>query len=510
LTPERFPDVNPSVAVPLEDSEPPLVLSIDIGSSSVRVALFDRTARVVDGSLISQSYAWDSPEPGAAEVHPDKIVELVFEGIDHVLAEIETVTAKISAVTVSTLVSSVLGVDKSLRPVTPAYVYADTRSDEDARSLRQEVIEAEWHDRTGCRIHSSYLPARFRWLARTRPHYATQVRRWMSIGEYFFLRLFGRTRASISVASWTGLLDRRRLVWDEETIRRLPVRMDQLSPLADFSEPLVGLGAPWNQRWPRLADVPWYPAMGDGATANVGSGCTNKRRIAISLGTSAALRVVTEDPIERLPAGLWCYRVDRRRALPGGALTDGGSMYSWLRHVLRLGDDKLVDEELAKLEPDAHGLTILPFLAGERSLGWAVNASGSIHGITSRTSSIQILQAGLEAIALRLAMIYQELVDLIGEADRVVASGGAIARSPVWARMIADSIGKSVFVCSMEQTSARGGAILAVEALGVVDGLDEFTDLPGSTFEPDLRRHERYRAALERQRSLYDALIGPA
>src|SRR5207247_2845123 len=129
------------------------------------------------------------------------------------------------------LVSNLLGVDKTGRAVTPLTTYADTRASGEVARLRAECDEAAVRDRTGCHFHPSYLPARFRWLARAHPDLFHQVARWVSIGEYLELQLFGEAAASYSVASWTGLLDRRRLVWDEPLLAVLPVGASQLSPL---------------------------------------------------------------------------------------------------------------------------------------------------------------------------------------------------------------------------------------------------------------------------------------
>ena len=63
---------------------------------------------------------------------------------------------------------------------------------------------------------------------------------------------------------------------------------------------------------------------------------------------------------------------------------------------------------MAECVPDGHGLTVLPLLAGERAPGWRADASGTIHGIGRHTTSLDILQAHLEAVALRLSLIYDK------------------------------------------------------------------------------------------------------
>src|SRR5207249_4659113 len=91
-------------------------------------------------------------------------------------------------------------------------------------------------------------------------------------------------------------------------------------------------------RLPALTQVPWIPAVGDGACSNLGSGCLGPEKAALMVGTSGALRVVSADAHPVPPEGLWCYRVDARRALVGGALSNGGNRFALIAERLELGD----------------------------------------------------------------------------------------------------------------------------------------------------------------------------
>ena len=488
-------------------ADAPLVLALDLGSSSVRAVLFDSSGRMVEGSLAAEGYVWTMPEPGAAEADPDDLVERLFRCIDRVLASAGPLAGRIVGVAATTMVTNVLGVGAHGRAVTPLYPYTDDRSEPDAAQLRQEADDAAIHNRTGCHLHTSYLPPRFRWLARTQPSRFRKARKWMSIGEYLFLRLFRQSPVSFSVASWSGLLDRSRLIWDPGVFALLPVRIDQFSPLIDQDQAVTHLEEAFASRWPALRDVPWFPAIGDGAAANVGSGCLSPRRMALSVGTSAAIRVITADPAEHLPQALFCYRLDRSRSILGGALTEGGNVFGWMTTTMRLGDTDPLEQALATMAPDSHGLTVLPFFSGERSPGWSSRARATLHGLSLRTTAIDILRAGLEAVALRLALVYEEMRKVDAESGELVASGSAVLNSPAWLQIIADALGAPVIASGVTEASARGAALLALEALGELTDVGQAPAYLGEIYEPDTARHARYREALERQRALYRALI---
>ena len=487
--------------------EPPLVLALDVGTSSLRAVVFDRQGRPLEGCGARVAYEIESADDGTAVLAPARLVDCIVQALDRVHRALSLSGLAVAGVGVDTFASSCLGVDALDVPLTPVYLWADTRPSPDAAAMRRELDERATHERTGCPIHSAYLPARVRWLRRAHPEIATRVRRWVSFGEYLELRLFGTARVSLSIASWGGLLNRHTLGWDPEWLRLLELDEHNLSPLVDRDAPLSEPRREWAARWPLFARVPWFPAIGDGASANVSSGCLGASRAALTIGTSGAMRVVLSEPVERVPWGLWCYRVDRRQALLGGALSEGGNLYAWLAQTTRLGDAALVEAELATMEPDAHGLTMLPFLAGERSPGWAGRARAAIMGLGLNTSPREILRAGLEAIAYRFALL-DRLLSQVAQDDRhLLASGVALLGSPAWLQIMADVLGRPLTV-SEEEATARGTALLALDALRQLpSGVEGVEHQRGETYRPDRERHAQYQFAIERQSALYRLLI---
>ncbi len=351
--------------------------------------------------------------------------------------------------------------------------------------------DAAIHARTGCHLHSSYWPAKLRWLARERPADSGRVTRWGSFAEFFELSLFGEATTSVSMASGTGLIDQRSR---DGTPRPWPPPRSTSAisfPSAIAPSRRRGLRAPWAGRWPTLRTASWFPAVGDGAASNIGSDCVDPTRIALNVGTSAALRVVTRDrPVP--PRGLWRYRVDRNHAIVGGATSEGGNIYAWCRRVLRLGSEEEVEAALAALPADGHGLTILPHLAGERSPGWRDGRRGVIDGLRLDTSGAEIVRAALESVALRLATVYGRLAQCASSDHTIVASGAALGHSRVWTQIIADAMGRPVVRSAEPEATSRGAALLALEALGVLPDLSSARQPTGETFVPQTAHHIRY------------------
>jgi gluconokinase len=476
-----------------------MVIALDLGTSSARATLYDAQGRAVDGRFHQVAYEPATTGDGGVEHDPALVLEAAAACLDAVVRAARH--DPVQAVGVASFWHGLLGFDAAHRPVTPLLMWADSRSTREAGLLRDALDETALHARTGCHLHTSYWPAKLRWLARERPMDVRRVARWGSIGEHLELAFFGEAATSLSMASGTGLLDQEAMRWDAEALAAAGIEAAQLFPLANRADGRRGLRAPWAGRWPALRNVPWFPAIGDGAAGSIGSDCLDPGRMALNVGTSAALRVVTDAPTTP-PRGLWRYRLDRRRSLLGGATSEGGNVYAWCQDVLRLPDDDAVERALIAQSPDSHGLTVLPFLAGERAPGWRGDRRATITGLSLDTTAIEIVHAALEAVTLRLALVYGLLAPYAAPDHLVVASGGAVNRSRAWTQMLADALGRPVHCSAESEATSRGAALLALESLGVLPDVSAARAPLGEVIAPDPARHARYAAALERHRRL--------
>lgn len=474
------------------------VMVIDVGSSSVRALLLDDHLRVIPGALARHDYQFAFHPEGAAVFDAHWLRERLESCIDALL--LHPAAAHISAVGMTTLVGNLLGVDAHNQPLTPVYTYADTRAAPLLPTLKNSVDTNAAYQRTGCPLHTAYHPARLAWLHSMDADQFERVAIWLDFATYCYRCWFDApVPSSYSVASWSGLLERHSLTWDRGWLDWLDLDAERLPSLADYQQVQVGLNLRCRSRWSALAHVPFYLAVGDGAAANVGSGGTNENCLALTVGTTAAVRMVSTTPPEHVPSGLWHYRVDANHHLIGGATTEGGNIFSWAAQTLHL-DAAEVETLLRQRPADSHGLTVLPLFAGERSPGYAADAVGTLHGLRLSTTPIDILQALLEGVALRLALI----ADLISESPApVYAGGGALYASPVWAEIIANAFNRPLSLIDEPEPAARGVALL-------IGGMRDSAEKPQirQVIHPDPAAAAALQAARARQRALYQQFYG--
>ena len=479
------------------------VVALDVGSSSIRAILHDLRGRPIPGAEVHLPHVPRVRPDGTAEADVDRLLALVERAISDVLRLAGPKrAARIAGVGVSTFWHGLVAADESARALTPVYLWSDSRSSDASARLSARLDAEQVRLRTGCPIHPSYWPSKLAWLRAAQPGLWKRQVRWVSIGDLLYWRLFGRLGTSLSMASATGLFRLDDCTWDDELLAALRVSPKSLPPIRRVEQKLEPAYA---RRWAALAAVPWLLAVGDGALANLGSGCITPRKRALTVGTSGALRLMHRSPRGPLPAGLWCYRLDADRLVTGGALSNGGNLHAWLLETLRIDAGRL-ESRMRRMAPTSHGLTFLPHLAGERSLGYAPHAFGAIVGLTSATTPDDVARAGLEAVSIECARINRRLNEVTPGSSRVVASGGALLSSPAWMQLMADAMGRTVEAGKPREASSRGAALFAIEALGLGDAarLDPGV---GRVFKPRAPASRAFRKAEARQEALYRVLI---
>ncbi len=484
------------------------VLGLDIGTSGVRAAFFDELGSEIAGASVRTERIFSGLND-LSVIEPEALLDLVVETIDRLLVNSAASVAGVELISISCFWQSLVGIDAAAQPTMPVLGWAETRASKAAKQLRADFDEAETHARTGCRFHPSYWPAKLLWLRSSEPETVNRTTRWLSFSEYLSLTLFGSASISISMASGTGLLNQHTCKWDNVLLRALRIPIETLPEIAVDGPSSNCLRREYATRWPLLAKARLCPAIADGAANNIGAGCTSREKLALMIGTSGAARILYKGPPPvRVPSSLWSYRADLSRVLVGGALSDGGGLYHWFKESLLPNPDSgAITAALENLKPDDHGLTVLPFWAGERSPNWSLEARGGILGMTLETKPIEILRAAMEAIAYRFALIVDALDEISPQAS-MVATGNALQSSPVWTQVIADVLGRPVMLSNTREASSRGAALLALEATGKIPSIEIAGRNENEVaFAPDPSRHAIYQKAIERQVRLYKSMI---
>lgn len=460
----------PSFTTNLEHAIDPLVIALDVGSTASRGAVYDAAGRPV-GKRAKVFHQFTTEADGTSTINAGQVVAELIKLIDQLTDRMD-LAGRVAGVAIDTFASSLVGVNAAGDAVTPCITYADSRCAQDVNHLREQFVEAEVQQRTGTRLHTSYLAPRLRWFNREYPDVASQVTRWMALGEYFHWRVLGTTAIGTSSAAWTGLLDRRAAKWDAELLEAAGVREEQLGEIRHPSQPLTPKSDFVAKRWPELADAKWFPVVPDGLAANLGTGAFDATKMVASAATSGAMRVVVRDVPETIPSGLWCYRVDEERSILGGALNDVGRAVTWVKDTYRLGhfgepgeDADIVLDEALRAAPDPLTPMVLPFLTGERSTGWAASARAVFTGVLASATPPVLARAMVEGVALSYRRVADQLSEVAPNVKELRVSGRVPAEVPGLLVVLADVLNVPILPVPIKRSTLHGTALLALEVL---------------------------------------------
>ncbi len=444
----------------------PLVLAIDLGTSSTRTAFFDATGRRLVQTTAQQAYPLLTSPDGMAELEPGALLGAVKMCIAESLRlrrmDATLKNLPLAGIGMSCFWHSMVGCTAKGEAITRVITWADSRCREAAAELRRKLDEKETHARTGCMLRASFWPARMRWLKERDERLFLRVAQWMSPAEWLQLQLVGDANCAIGMATGTGLFNPTTLTWDAGMLKIAGITEKHLRKLGDDPVHVAGALA---LEHPELKGLPWFPGIGDGAASNLGCGATKPGLAAINVGTSAAIRVMREGKEASAPFGLFCYRVDKSRMLVGGAVSNAGNLRAWCMRELRLTDGPELETALAARPEPTHGLVVLPFWTAERAPTWNEDATGAIHGIRQSTTALDMLQAITEATYHRIASISDLLFADEKTAPKIIVSGG-IQKSTSALQRLCNVIDQTVFPSDEPEASLRGGAIYALEKLG--------------------------------------------
>lgn len=489
------------------------IIGIDIGTTSTKSVAFGA------GGIMLGSFAVEYPliqeRPGWAEQEPDVIIAAVVQSVRGALDRSGLKGSDVAALGMSSAMHSVIAVDAGGRPLTRSITWADGRSEMEARGIRDRLGGIEVYRRTGTPIHPMSPLPKLLWIRDHLPEVWSVAAKFVSIKEYALYHLYGEWVVDHALASGTGLLALDTLEWDEEALRIVGLDAGRLSALRPGTYRLQGMASSYADRMGVNRETPFFLGGSDGPLANLGVGAIGVGEMAVTIGTSAAVRMMTDKPLTDERHRSFCYHAGDSSYVIGGATNNGGLVLQWLRDSMfaaggqdAAGNEQLTYERLlevaSQVKPGAEGLIFLPFLTGERSPIYNSEARGTFFGTNLGHRQEHFIRAGLEGVMLAVLSVADVLKELAGPAREVRASGG-FAKSPLWRQMLADMLGQEVQVPRVTEASALGAAIIAMQGLGEIRDWSQAKEwMPiAERVEPNLRNTELYRELL----NIYKGLL---
>ena len=477
-----------------------LILTLDVGTTSVKACLFDRRLRQT--ALTSREYALRT-HGVCAEAEPQIYLDAAAQCILSLPAEAR---ARVCAVALTTQGETLICVDRQGRALRPAIVWLDSRAEAQAARLAAVLDRQRFYERTGLPELSGALPlAKLLWLREQEPEIWAQTDKFLLLEDYLMLWLTGRAVTEKSLLTSTGYFDLQSDdYWDEAlALAELDrTRLPQALACGSVVGPVL----------PELAETLGLPASAcvvtgamDQTAAALAAGCTRPGTLCETTGTAMVAAAFTAHPQFSEDHHVTIYR----HAMPGAYLylpisnTIGMSL-RWFRDEFCRdldGGYAALDQLAERVPPGAQGVTFLPYLAGCVDPEHLPEASGGFYGLRLSSTRAACVRAILEAAAFQLRDFLRMLSALGCTAQTVTSLGGG-AGSPLWMQIKANVCRRPFRTLSTVQATSLGAAMLAAGALGwkLHDAEER------SVYQPQAETTDAYEKAYAAYRRVYEAL----
>ena len=488
-----------------------LLIGIDVGTTGTKAIVADAHGAVL--AEAGQEYATAFPHANWAEQNPDDWWEATCAVLQRLFADGAIDARRVAALAVSCQAPSLVAVDRDGRPLLPALILMDRRTEAECDRLRAHVDEAAITRINGGRVDPYYLAPKLLWLQRQRPDLYAATHAVLQANGYVIHKLCGAFSMDVSHGPLTLFFDSAQQAWSDDLLQAMALDRDKLPPLVGCMEIVGHVSAAAAQVTGLAPGTPVLGGMTDGTAASVEAGLVEPGDAAEMTGQSTVLLICSDQPYlgrDLIPLG----HPQPGRFLVVGALVASGGALRWFRDQLgeperqeaaRIGVDayELLSRSAATSPPGAHRLVFLPYMFGERSPIWDSDARGVFFGLSLATQKADLVRAVMEGAAYGL----RHNVDAAaagGFAITEMACVGGGARSAVWNQIKADVLQLPVTLPRAATGAPMGDAIIAAVAAGLHPTLGDAVAAmvaPGPIYTPRPEYAARYDA-------LYDVYVG--
>jgi gluconokinase len=475
------------------------IVTIDIGTTKVKASAFDEATNLIGWR--QGTYPTFHPQPDYSEQDPEQIFLTVLYALKSLLNDELTKKHRPVALVFGASMHSVLPIDKHGVPLRNAVIWADNRGRNEANALKHSDEGRLIYEQTGTPLHPMSPLAKIRWFRNHTPvTWFEKVYKFISIKEYVIYQLTGQLVIDQSIASSTGLFNIHSLQWESLALDYVGIRPQHLSEAVpiDFAE------LKFKKEYVRLFRLSSATKLiigaSDGCFATLGAGVVTEGDATITIGSSGAMRVAGKQVIQDSQQRFFNYILTQGKYISGGPTNNGGVVFEWfvqqfgasgvhldMEHTIR---QLLMEAE--RVPAGAGGLLFLPYLLGERAPLWNANARGAYIGVNITHERRHFIRATVEGIVYEMFSIGKLLQQYRSIENLYI--NGAYATLPLFAQVLSDVFGKTVYVNDKHDSASAGAALLGLTHLGIFSDLEAAAQTVRSveTYQPNATHHAHY------------------
>lgn len=493
------------------------LLGIDYGTGGAKTTIINDQGQEL--SYAFEEYPILTEYPGWSEHNPGLYWEIACRLIQKSIADAKIDAKEIKGVAVSSALPSLVMVDKNNLPVHNAYNLMDKRAVKQVKWLKENVGENKIFAISKNRLEDHPIIVNLLWEKENRPDEFTNINKALTIDGFINLLLTGKSTGHYSGAAFYGvaynLLERN---FDHDLLEKIGIDPN-LFPDLFRCEDIIGYVTTEASKATGLAvGTPVAAGQVDCNAGWMGAGMTEEGDIQMNLGTCGNFGIITTDTNFPQTMINFAYTTDSINTyIIVPTTTTGGQLIRYMRdnfYRMEMGAEKvyamdtfdLINREAEKVNPGSNGLIVLPFLMGERTPIWDVNARGAIFGLSLSHTRGHMIRAMMESVAYALYDSFR----IIKESGKKIKSpivlneGGA--KSVLWRSIITDVFNVPTVLVKRRTGAPYGDAILAGVATGIFKDFSvakqwtEYVD----EMKPDRENNQLYMEYFSLYKKIYE------
>ena len=494
-----------------------MYLTFDVGTTSVKNALFNRDGKLVDKTI--RDYSLESPQVDWYELDPDIYWTAVMDGFGEVLNKSGVKASEIKSISGCSQGETFILLDENDQPLRPAIVWYDNRARQEVQDFAKIIDNQEFYKITGLtEMETTWSVFKVLWVKKNEPEVFARIKKILLVEDFIIYKLTGRYVTTSSMTCSTGFLDIHKGSYWNKTVDYIGIG-DLLPPVIEEGSVVGKVKREVADTLGLNSDVIVVKGAMDQITSAVGAGNIRPGIVTETTGSALAV-VVTMDEVvydKHVELPYQPHAIPGKYTLLPYAQTSG-IVYKWFKDNVvsppdggkgsgGIGFDSL--NRLAEsIPPGSEGMVFLPFLAGAHFPENDTHAKGVFYGITLKHTQAHFSRAIMESIGYMLRRILDPVKDFGINVEEIHSMGGA-ARSDLWLQIKADICDCAIVRMEEEETSTLGAALLASVQVGDYGSLSEAIGAmvkKGRRFEPNGENRDVYNRSFELYHELYGNL----
>jgi len=460
-----------------------MILSIDVGTSSIKAALFDRDGhcKAISSRPVE---ALASRDPVEHEVRAESWTEGLRSLVPALVAA--GGDGAVECVVISGNGPTLLPVGANGVPLAPAITWMDRRAIEEA-DMAGKIV--------GRFLDPTYNLPKALWFKRHRPEIYERTAHFSSCPEYLCACLTGEWYSFLPAEGFQSI------IWDSASIRALGLDENKFPPFIRLGRATGTVTQSAARIFGLPKGIPVISGGPDFVVSLIGTATTKPGRACDRAGTSEGINLCHAGHFPDDSRLLVMPHVIEPNINISGAISTSGKAVSWFRETSGEKDEDYEGffEELCQINPGADHLIFLPYLSEERAPLWDADARGAFVGLTLNHGRAQMARAVVESTGFAMRDVMATMESLGAKVTELRVTGNP-SKNPVWNQIKADITGCPLAVPRFPNAELLGDLCLALTALG------DYSDVASAA--ENLVVMERVHEPDLSLRSLYDEMFG--